>query len=550
MKNKNIDFNSSATEKLKTGVKILSDAVKVTLGPRGRNVIIERDGKPISTKDGVTVAKSIKLKDRVQNMGVEAIKEAASQTADAAGDGTTTSTILAHEFYKKGLKSVNNGSSPIELKRGMDKTVVEIVKNLKGISKDVKDNSEIKQVATISANNDAEIGKIIAAAMEEVGKEGVITVEESKTATTALEIVEGMQFDRGYLSPYFINDNSQMHTQFKDAYVFMTDKKLSSVKDLIKTLEFVISKQKPLLIIAEDVEGEALATLIVNKARGTCQVCAIKSPGYGNTRKEMLEDIAILTGGKVFATDTGIKIEKVSDISTYLGTCRSITVDNKSTVLIDGGGKVEAIQEKAEELKKCIDNATSDYEIEKYQDRLAKLAGGVAIMLIGAESEVEMKEKKDRVDDALNATRAAVAEGVVPGGGMALIGAAQDVNGVEFENDEQKEGSKIILDACTEPFNCIISNTGLNSEVILNQIHDTQRDNRKKKSIINYGYDARNEKVVDMLKAGIIDPTKVTRIALEKAASVAGTLLITECVITEEEEEKQNEIAGPGQLSF
>ena len=546
MKNKNIDFNSNATEKLKKGVKTLSDAVKVTLGPRGRNVIIERDGKPISTKDGVTVAKSVKLKDKVQNMGVEAIKEAASQTADAAGDGTTTSTVLAYEFYKKGLKSIANGSSPIELKRGMDKTVAQIVKNLKGFSKDVKGNEEIKQVATISANNDSEIGKIIAAAMEEVGKEGVITVEESKTANTALEIVEGMQFDRGYLSPYFINDNAQMHTQFKDAYVFMTDKKIGSVKDLIKTLEFVIAKQKPLLIIAEDIEGEALATLIVNKARGTCQVCAIKAPGFGNTKKEFLEDIAVLTGGKVFAIDKGIKLEKVTDVSPYLGTCRSITVNNKSTVLIDGGGDIEAIKEKAEEIKKCIDNATSDYEIEKYQDRLAKLAGGVAIILIGAESEVEMKEKKDRVDDALNATRAAVAEGVIPGGGIALIKASQSLNGIEFENDEQKEGSKIILEACQEPFNCIINNTGLNSEVILNQISDASNEGSSE----NYGYDARNEKVVDMFEAGIIDPTKVARIALEKAASVAGTLLITECVITEEEEEKPEVVAGPGQLNF
>ena len=546
MKNKNIDFNSNATEKLKKGVKTLSDAVKVTLGPRGRNVIIERDGKPISTKDGVTVAKSVKLKDKVQNMGVEAIKEAASQTADAAGDGTTTSTVLAYEFYKKGLKSIANGSSPIELKRGMDKTVAQIVKNLKGFSKDVKGNEEIKQVATISANNDSEIGKIIAAAMEEVGKEGVITVEESKTANTALEIVEGMQFDRGYLSPYFINDNAQMHTQFKDAYVFMTDKKIGSVKDLIKTLEFVIAKQKPLLIIAEDIEGEALATLIVNKARGTCQVCAIKAPGFGNTKKEFLEDIAVLTGGQVFAIDKGIKLEKVTDVSPYLGTCRSITVNNKSTVLIDGGGDIEAIKEKAEEIKKCIDNATSDYEIEKYQDRLAKLAGGVAIILIGAESEVEMKEKKDRVDDALNATRAAVAEGVIPGGGIALIKASQSLNGIEFENDEQKEGSKIILEACQEPFNCIINNTGLNSEVILNQISDASNEGSSE----NYGYDARSEKVVDMFEAGIIDPTKVARIALEKAASVAGTLLITECVITEEEEEKPEVVAGPGQLNF
>jgi chaperonin GroEL len=550
MKNKNIDFNSNATDKLKMGVKILSDAVKVTLGPRGRNVIIEKDGKPISTKDGVTVARSIKLKDKVQNMGVEAIKEAASQTADTAGDGTTTSTILAYEFYKRGLKSVSNGSSPIELKRGMDKTVKAIVKNLKALSKDVKNNSEIKQVAAISANNDGEIGDIIAAAMEEVGKEGVITVEESKTATTALDIVEGMQFDRGYLSPYFINDNSQMHTQFSDAYVFLTDKKISSVKDIVKTLEYVITKQKPLLIVAEDVEGEALATLIVNKARGTCQVCAIKAPGYGNTKKEMLEDIAILTGGKVFSSDRGIKLDKVTDIASYLGSCRSMTINNRTTVLIDGGGAVEDIKKRAEELKHCIDNANSDYEIEKYQDRLAKLAGGVAIILIGAESEVEMKEKKDRVDDALHATRAAVAEGIIPGGGIALIRATEDLNGIEFENDEQKEGSKIIIDACKEPFNCIISNAGLNPELILNQIYDARPSNETEESSVNYGYDARSEKVVDMLKAGIIDPTKVTRTALEKAVSVAGTLLITECVITDEELEKEEKTIGPGQLSF
>ena len=540
MKNKNVIFGNEATGKIKEGVETLADAVKVTLGPRGRNVIIERDGKPISTKDGVTVAKSIKLKDPVKNMGVEAVKEAASQTADAAGDGTTTSTVLAHEFYTKGLKSVATGASPIEVKRGMDKAVKEVVKSLKSFSKDVTTNDEIKQIATISANSDTEIGSLIAEAMEEVGKEGVITVEESKTAKTSLEVVEGMQFDRGYLSPYFINNNDQMFAQFENAYVLMTDKKIGGVKDIVKILEFVIAKNKPLLIIADDVEGEALATLIVNKARGTCQVCAVKAPGYGKSKAEMLDDIAILTGGKVISTERGQKLDKIQNIEESLGTCRTITVNNKSTILVDGGGDEESITQRADEIKNMIDTSTSDYETEKNQDRLAKLAGGVAILSIGAESEVEMREKKDRVDDALHATRAAVDEGIVPGGGIALIRAQKitKLTGLA-ENEDQLAGINLVIDTCYSPFKAIVENSGLNAEVVLSKL---PRDKDK-------GYDAKLEKYVNMFESGIIDPTKVTRTAIEKAASVAGTLLITDCVITDSEE-KKTEVYPGGEMSM
>ena len=540
MKNKNVIFGNEATGKIKEGVETLADAVKVTLGPRGRNVIIERDGKPISTKDGVTVAKSIKLKDPVKNMGVEAVKEAASQTADAAGDGTTTSTVLAHEFYTKGLKSVATGASPIEVKRGMDKAVKEVVKSLKSFSKDVTTNDEIKQIATISANSDTEIGSLIAEAMEEVGKEGVITVEESKTAKTSLEVVEGMQFDRGYLSPYFINNNDQMFAQFENAYVLMTDKKIGGVKDIVKILEFVIAKNKPLLIIADDVEGEALATLIVNKARGTCQVCAVKAPGYGKSKAEMLDDIAILTGGKVISTERGQKLDKIQNIEESLGTCRTITVNNKSTILVDGGGDEESITQRADEIKNMIDSSTSDYETEKNQDRLAKLAGGVAILSIGAESEVEMREKKDRVDDALHATRAAVDEGIVPGGGIALIRAQKITKFTGLaENEDQLAGINLVIDTCYSPFKAIVENSGLNAEVVLSKL---PRDKDK-------GYDAKLEKYVNMFESGIIDPTKVTRTAIEKAASVAGTLLITDCVITDSEE-KKTEVYPGGEMSM
>ena len=540
MKNKNVIFGNEATGKIKEGVETLADAVKVTLGPRGRNVIIERDGKPISTKDGVTVAKSIKLKDPVKNMGVEAVKEAASQTADAAGDGTTTSTVLAHEFYTKGLKSVATGASPIEVKRGMDKAVKEVVKSLKSFSKDVTTNDEIKQIATISANSDTEIGSLIAEAMEEVGKEGVITVEESKTAKTSLEVVEGMQFDRGYLSPYFINNNDQMFAQFENAYVLMTDKKIGGVKDIVKILEFVIAKNKPLLIIADDVEGEALATLIVNKARGTCQVCAVKAPGYGKSKAEMLDDIAILTGGNVISTERGQKLDKIQNIEESLGTCRTITVNNKSTILVDGGGDEKSITQRADEIKSMIDSSTSDYETEKNQDRLAKLAGGVAILSIGAESEVEMREKKDRVDDALHATRAAVDEGIVPGGGIALIRAQKitKLTGLA-ENEDQLAGINLVIDTCYSPFKAIVENSGLNAEVVLSKL---PRDKDK-------GYDAKLEKYVNMFESGIIDPTKVTRTAIEKAASVAGTLLITDCVITDSEE-KKTEVYPGGEMSM
>jgi len=540
MKNKDVIFGGDATNKIKEGVDTLADAVKVTLGPRGRNVIIERDGKPISTKDGVTVAKSIKLKDPVRNMGVEAVKEAASQTADAAGDGTTTSTVLAHELYTKGLKAVATGASPIEVKRGIDKAVKSIVASLKELSKDVTTNEEIKQIATISANSDEEIGNIIAEAMEEVGKEGVITVEESKTARTSLEVVEGMQFDRGYLSPYFINNNNQMFAQFENAYILITDKKISGIKDIVKVLEFVIAKNKPLLIIADDVEGEALATLIVNKARGTCQVCAVKAPGYGKTKSEILEDISILTGGKVVSTERGQKLDKIQNIEDVLGTCRTITVNNKSTVLVDGGGSEESITARAEEIKTMIEQSNSDYDVEKNQDRLARLAGGVAILSIGAESEVEMKEKKDRVDDALHATRAAVDEGIVPGGGIALIRAYKNakLTGIS-SNEDQLAGINIVIDACYAPFKAIVENSGLNAEVVLSKL---PRDKEK-------GYDAKLEKYVNMFESGIIDPTKVTRTALEKAASVAGTLLITDCVITDSEE-KKTEVYPGGTMSM
>jgi len=532
MQNKNIIFNEEAREKLKAGIDILSQAVGSTLGPRGRNVIIEKEeGRPHSTKDGVTVANAIKLKEPVENLGAQIVREAASQTADAAGDGTTTATVLAHSIIKEGFKHVVAGANPVELKRGIDYTVKVVTKMLKEMSKDVSNEEEIAQVGTISANNDKEIGDLISEAMKKVGQDGVITVEESRTSETTLETVEGMQFDRGYLSPYFVTNNQQMMTQMEDAYILLYDKKISSAKSLIKILEQCIAKNKPLLIIADDIEGEALATLVVNKARGTVQVCGVKAPEFGDRKKALLEDIAIITGGQVISPDKGNKLENVT--LEQLGRARVVTVTAKQTTIIDGKGKEEDILARINEIKEMINKADSNYEIEKLQQRLAKMSGGVAVINIGADSEIEMKEKKDRIEDALNATKAAIEEGIIPGGGIAFMKiyeALKKDNSLQYENEDQRRGGAIIIESLKSPFTKIMENAGLNGDAIWISIRQT-----------NNGYDVRNNKEVDMYKAGIIDPTKVARIALEKAASVAGQLLITNTVISIDPDDKKEE---------
>lgn len=549
MQNKELKFSSETRNKLKQGIDILYKAVSCTLGPAGRNVIIEKQyGNPISTKDGVTVAKEIKLKDKFENIGCQLIKEAASQTNDIAGDGTTTSTVLAHAIITEGMKYITAGSNPIELKRGIDKAVKFVVKQLKEYGTDISNEHEIKQVAMISANNDEEIGTLIATAMEKVGREGVITVEESKTAESKLEIVEGMQFSRGYLSPYFINNNENMQVQLEDPYILLYDKKITEVKDLVKLLEQVISRNKPLLIIAEDVEGQALATLIVNKMRGTVQCCAIKAPEFGVRRTQMLEDLAILTGGKVISPEKGDRLDKV--ILTDLGTCRLITINNKNTTIIDGKGDAEKIKERIGEIKSLIETASSDYDIEKLHERMGKLAGGVAVVHIGAETEVEMKEKKDRVDDALHATRAAIEEGIIAGGGIPLYRISkQNIIPTELglSNEDQLFGAKVLFKSLECPFQSILSNAGLNAEAIWKDVQlkcDIIMASDKKDVSKSYGYDARNEIIVDMFENGIIDPVKVTRVALEKAASVASIFLTTECTIVSEPEKD-----GPAQYN-
>ena len=524
---KQLFFDTDARDRLKKGVDALADAVKVTLGPKGRNVILDKKfGAPTITKDGVSVAKEIELSEPIENMGAQLVKEVASKTADQAGDGTTTATVLAQAIFGVGIKNVAAGANPMDLKRGIDKAVAAVVAELKANSKPISTSKEIAQVATVSANNDEEIGKMIADAMDKVGKDGVITVEEAKGTETEVKTVEGMQFDRGYLSPYFVTNTEKMEVELDHPYILIYDKKISSMKELLPVLEPVAQSGKPLLIIAEDVDGEALATLVVNKIRGALKVAAVKAPGFGDRRKAMLEDIAILTGGTVISEERGFKLENATP--DMLGRAEKINIDKDNTTLVNGAGDKGAIKGRIAEIKAQIEKTTSDYDREKLQERLAKLSGGVAILYIGAATEVEMKEKKDRVDDALHATRAAVQEGVVVGGGVALIRAASALDKLKGDNEDQDTGINIIRVAIEAPLRTIVSNAGGEPSVVVNKI----RDNKG-----NFGYNARTDKYEDLIKAGVIDPTKVTRLALENAASIAALLLTTECVVADVKEE-------------
>jgi chaperonin GroEL len=525
---KKIVFDSDAREKLKKGIDALANAVKVTLGPKGRNVILgKKYGSPAITKDGVTVAKDIELKDAIENMGAQLLKEVASKTADMAGDGTTTATVLAQAIFTAGLKNVTAGANPMDLKRGIDKAVTAVVEHLKKQSKEVKGEKEIAQVATISANNDEEIGNLIAEAMKKVGKDGVITIEEAKGTANELKTVEGMQFDRGYLSPYFVTNTEKMQAELDKPYLLITEKKISSMKEILPVLEQVAQSGRPLLIIAEDVEGDALATLVVNRLRGTLKVCAVKAPGFGDRRKAMLQDIAILTGGEVISEERGFTLESAG---MYLGEAARVIVDKDNTTIVDGKGKKDAVKARINEIKAQIETTTSDYDREKLQERLAKLSGGVAILYVGAATEVAMKEKKDRMDDALHATRAAIAEGIVPGGGVALVRALEALDAVKVDNEDQRTGVNIIRQALEAPLRTIVANAGLESSVILNKVKEGKKD---------FGFNARTNEFEHMFEAGIIDPTKVTRLALENAASIAGLLLTTECVVADEPEENK-----------
>ena len=525
---KDIKFDIDARDGLRRGVDALANAVKVTLGPKGRNVIISKSfGAPQVTKDGVTVAKEIELADALENMGAQMVKEVASKTNDLAGDGTTTATVLAQAIVKEGLKNVAAGANPMDLKRGIDKAVEAIVENLAKQSKKVGDSSDkIKQVASISANNDETIGNLIAQAFGKVGKEGVITVEEAKGTDTYVDVVEGMQFDRGYLSPYFVTNSDKMTADLESPHILLFDKKISSMKDLLPVLEPVAQSGKPLLIIAEDVDGEALATLVVNKLRGSLKIAAVKAPGFGDRRKAMLEDIAILTGGTVISEERGFSLENAT--LDMLGTCEKISIDKDNTTIVNGGGVQKHIKARVGQIKSQIETTTSDYDREKLQERLAKLAGGVAVLYVGAASEVEMKEKKDRVDDALHATRAAVEEGIVAGGGVALVRAKSVLSKVSAENADEETGVQIVARAIEAPIRTIVANAGGEGSVVVAKIMDGKGD---------YGYDAKSEKYVEMLKAGIIDPKKVTRVALENAASVSGMILTTECALTDIKED-------------
>jgi chaperonin GroEL len=530
---KDIKFDIDARDGLKRGVDALANAVKVTLGPKGRNVIISKSfGAPQVTKDGVTVAKEIELADPLENMGAQMVKEVASKTNDLAGDGTTTATVLAQAIVKEGLKNVAAGANPMDLKRGIDKAVEAIVADLAKQAKKVGDSSEkIKQVASISANNDETIGDLIAQAFGKVGKEGVITVEEAKGTDTYVDVVEGMQFDRGYLSPYFVTDSEKMVSELESPYILLFDKKISSMKDLLPVLEPVAQSGKPLLIIAEDVDGEALATLVVNKLRGSLKIAAVKAPGFGDRRKAMLEDIAILTGGTVISEERGFSLDNTT--IDMLGTCEKVQIDKDNTTIVNGGGVAKDIKTRVNQIKSQIETTTSDYDREKLQERLAKLAGGVAVLYVGAASEVEMKEKKDRVDDALHATRAAVEEGIVAGGGVALVRAKSVLSKVSTENEDEATGLQIVARAIEAPLRTIVSNAGGEGSVVIAKILEGKGD---------YGYDAKSEKYVEMMKAGIIDPKKVTRVALENAASVSGMILTTECALTDIKEDTP---AGP-----
>ena len=525
---KDIKYNIEARDGIKRGVDALANAVKVTLGPKGRNVIISKSfGAPVVTKDGVTVAKEIELEDPLENMGAQMVKEVASKTNDLAGDGTTTATVLAQAIVKEGLKNVAAGANPMDLKRGIDKAVLAITENLAKQTKEIGNSSEkIKQVASISANNDDLIGELIAQAFQKVGKDGVITVEEAKGTETHVDVVEGMQFDRGYLSPYFVTNSEKMTTTLEDPYILLYDKKISSMKDLLPILEPVAQSGKPLLIIAEDVDGEALATLVVNKLRGSLKIAAVKAPGFGDRRKAMLEDIAILTGGTVISEERGFSLENAT--LEQLGTAEKIAIDKDNTTIVNGAGDNVAIKERVSQIKAQIETTTSDYDKEKLQERLAKLAGGVAVLYVGAPSEVEMKEKKDRVDDALNATRAAIEEGIVAGGGVALVSAKQVLVNLKSVNADEATGIQIVNRAIEAPLRIIVENAGGEGSVVINKVMEGKT---------NFGYDAKTNTFVDMLKAGIIDPKKVTRIALENAASIAGMILTTECALIDIKED-------------
>ena len=523
---KELIFNTDARAKLRDGVNVLADAVKETLGPKGRNVMIDKKfGAPTVTKDGVTVAKEIELEEIFENMGAQMVKEVASKTSDVAGDGTTTATVLAQSIFTEGMKNVTAGADPMELKRGIDKAVVAVVEELKKLSKPVPGKKEIEQVGTISANNDSAIGELIADAMEKVGKDGVITVEEAKTTETNLEVVEGMQFDRGYLSPYFVTNSETMETEMEEPVILIHDKKISVMKDLLPILEKVAQSGKSFMIIAEDIEGEALATLVVNKLRGTLKVCAVKAPGFGDRRKAMLEDIAILTGGRVISEETGFKLENVT--TGDLGSAKRIVIDKDNTTIIEGGGKSDDIKGRIKQIKSQIDSSTSDYDSEKLQERLAKLSGGVAVINIGAATEIEMKEKKARVEDALHATRAAVEEGIIAGGGVALLRAGSALDSLKLKGD-QIIGANIIRRALEEPIRQIVHNAGKEASVVVNKVKENEGA---------FGYDVAKDEYSDLVQAGVIDPTKVTRIALENACSVAGLMLTTECLVADKPEE-------------
>jgi chaperonin GroEL len=527
MAKKEIKYSAQAREKMMKGVDTLANAVKVTLGPKGRNVLLEKSwGSPTTTKDGVTVAKEIELEDKFENMGAQMVKEVASKTSDVAGDGTTTATILAQAIYREGSKLVTAGSNPMSIKRGVEKAVDVVVEELKKTSKPTREKTEIAQVGTVSANNDKTIGDIIAEAMEKVGKEGVITVEEAKSMETSLEIVEGMQFDKGYVSPYFVTDSEKMEVHLEEPYILLHEKKISAMKDLVPLLEQIAKSGKPLLLIAEDVEGEALATLVVNKIRGTLKCSAVKAPGFGDRRKAMLEDIAILTGGQVISEDLGIKLENIAIKD--LGTAKKITIDKDNTTIVDGGGSRQALEGRVKQIRAQIDDTTSDYDREKLQERLAKLIGGVAVINVGAATETEMKEKKARVEDALNATRAAVEEGIVPGGGVALVRAIKALEKTSLEGEEQL-GVNLIKRALEEPLRQIANNAGFEGSVVVQEVIEGNG---------NFGFNAETGEYEDLVKAGIIDPTKVTRFALQNAASVAGLLMTTEAMVAEKPEKK------------
>lgn len=534
---KNIIFNTEAREQLRLGVDALANAVKVTLGPKGRNVIIDKKfGAPHITKDGVSVAKEVELEDAVQNMGAQLVKEVASKTNDQAGDGTTTATVLAQAIVNTGIKNVTAGANPMDLKRGIDKAVAEVIKDLKARSREIGEGKEkVEQVATISANNDKFIGQIIADAMDKVKKEGVITIEEAKGLDTTVKVVEGMQFDRGFLSPYFVTNTEKMEAIYENPFILIYDKKISNLKELLPILEKTVQTGRGLLIISEDIEGEALATLVVNRLRGSLKIVAVKAPGFGDRRKEMLEDIAILTGGTVISEEKGYKLED-ADL-TMLGSAQKITVDKDNTTIVSGAGAKEQIDARVSQIKAQIEKTTSDYDREKLQERLAKLAGGVAVIYVGAASEVEMKEKKDRFDDALNATRAALEEGIIPGGGVAFIRAISALENLKGENEDEETGIQIVRRALEEPLRQIVANAGMEGSVVVNKVKELQGD---------YGFNARTEVYEDLHASGVIDPTKVARVAIENAASIASMILTTECVLSEIKEEAPAMPGAPG----